>query len=78
MSHAMTEGSGGILHLVAPLINMTKAQVVRVGLELNAPYQLTWSCYEGDYKPCGACGTCIDRAAAFAANEVADPALKGI
>ena len=53
-----------------------EAEVVKMGLELNAPYELTWSCYEGKDVPCGKCGTCIDRAAAFAANGVSDPAIK--
>jgi len=47
-----------------------------IGLELGVPYELTWSCYEGGEKPCGKCGTCIDRAAAFQANHVEDPALR--
>ncbi|MCR4743809.1 MAG: 7-cyano-7-deazaguanine synthase, partial [Lachnospiraceae bacterium] len=51
-------------------------EVVKIGLELGVPYELTWSCYEGGDEPCGKCGTCIDRAAAFAANGVEDPALK--
>ena len=55
---------------------MSKAVVVRIGLELKVPYELTWSCYEGGEKPCGKCGTCIDRAAAFQANNVEDPALR--
>jgi len=42
------------------------------------PYELTWSCYEGGDKPCGVCGTCRDRAAAFAANGVEDPALRKV
>ena len=42
---------------------------------MNVPYELTWSCYEGGEKPCGKCGTCIDRAAAFEKNGVKDPAL---
>ena len=75
MNNVMQEGSGGKVRLVAPFIDMTKAEVVRAGLLLNAPYQLTWSCYEGGEEPCGKCGTCIDRAKAFAANGVEDPAL---
>ena len=56
--------------------NMNKADIVRIGLELGVPYELTWSCYEGGEEPCGKCGTCIDRAAAFAANGVKDPAIR--
>jgi len=54
---------------------MNKAEVVKTGLELSAPYKYTWSCYEGGETPCGNCGTCIDRANAFKANGVKDPAL---
>ena len=75
MDNAIYEGSGQLCHLHAPLLNLNKAGVVKKGLELHAPYSLTWSCYEGGEKPCGTCGTCRDRAAAFAANGVPDPAL---
>ena len=68
-------GSGKQLRIEAPFVGKTKADVVAEGLRLHAPYHLTWSCYEGGEKPCGCCGTCRDRAAAFAANGVADPAL---
>lgn len=73
MDSAIFEGSGRRLHLRAPLIVMTKAEVVRRGLELGAPYELTWSCYEGGDEPCHGCGTCIDRENAFRANGVEDP-----
>ncbi|MCQ2500130.1 MAG: 7-cyano-7-deazaguanine synthase QueC [Lachnospiraceae bacterium] len=76
MNEAIWEGSGHQLRVEAPFVNVTKAEVVRMGLELQVPYELTWSCYEGSEKPCGRCGTCIDRAAAFQANHVADPALR--
>lgn len=76
MATAIYEGSGRQLKVVAPFIDKTKAQVVKIGLDLNVPYQYTWSCYEGGDKPCGVCGTCIDRAKAFALNGVKDPALQ--
>ena len=75
MNEAIWEGSGRQLRIEAPFVNMNKADIVRIGLDLGVPYELTWSCYEGGEKPCGKCGTCIDRAAAFAANRVEDPAL---
>lgn len=75
MNEAIWEGSGHQVRVEAPFVNHTKAEVVKKGLELKAPYELTWSCYEGHDKPCGVCGTCRDRAAAFAANGVSDPAL---
>ena len=68
MNKAIYEGSGRQLHIEAPFVTLTKADIVKKGLELKVPYELTWSCYEGGDKPCGVCGTCIDRAKAFAAN----------
>ena len=76
MELAISLGTYGKVHLKAPLVNLNKAGVVKMGLDLGTPYELTWSCYNGGDKPCGKCGTCIDRAAAFAANGVEDPALK--
>ena len=77
INRAIYLGSGEELRVVAPFIGMNKAQVVAEGLKLNVPYELTWSCYEGGDKPCGVCGTCRDRMAAFRANGMDDPALKG-
>ncbi len=76
MNTAVYEGSGKQLKIEAPFVKLTKADVVKIGLELKVPYELTWSCYEGSEKPCGKCGTCIDRAKAFEANGVSDPALR--
>ena len=75
MNTAIYEGSGHQVKIEAPFVNMNKADVVAKGIELNVPYELTWSCYEGGTTPCGTCGTCIDRAKAFEANGVKDPAL---
>jgi 7-cyano-7-deazaguanine synthase len=74
MAAAVWEGSGRQIRLEAPFLAMNKAAVVEIGLRLRVPYELTWSCYEGGAEPCGQCGTCRDRAAAFAANRVSDPA----
>ena len=78
MCKAVVEGTGGHVTLEAPLVEKNKAEVVRLGLSLGAPYELTWSCYEGGAEPCGECGTCIDRAKAFAENGAEDPALKEV
>lgn len=75
MNRAIVEGTGGELVLEAPFVALAKADIVREGLALGVPYELTWSCYEGGEVPCGVCATCLDRAAAFAANGVEDPAL---
>ena len=72
MGDAIYIGSGNQLKIEAPFVKMSKADVVATGLKLKVPYELTWSCYEGGDKPCGVCGTCIDRKAAFAANGIVE------
>ena len=76
MNNAIMEGTGGELHMEAPFVEWSKADIVKKGLELNVPYELTWSCYEGGDKPCGVCATCIDRKRAFELNGSVDPLLK--
>ena len=76
MNLAINLGSGGQLEIIAPFVNLTKADVVKKGLELGVPYEMTWSCYEGGDKLCGKCGTCRDRIKAFEANGVTDPLMK--
>ena len=76
MNIAVGIGTYGNLKICAPFLGKTKADIVKIGLELGVPYEFTWSCYERGEIPCGVCATCRDRAAAFAANNVEDPALK--
>ena len=76
MNQAIYEGSGHQLQIKAPFVKMTKAEVVKIGLELKVPYELTWSCYEGNERPCGTCGTCRDRQTAFLKNGIIDPLLE--
>lgn len=76
MNTAIVIGTYGKVRVVAPLVNLNKAGVVKLGLSIGVPYKYTWSCYAGGDKPCGHCGTCIDRAKAFEANGIADPAME--
>ena len=73
---AIKIGTYGKTKVVAPFLNKTKADVVKIGTDLNVPYEITWSCYERGDKPCGKCATCLDRAKAFSLNGLSDPALK--
>ena len=73
MKNAILEGSDNKIELIAPFIDKTKADIVKIGYELKVPYELTWSCYIGHEKPCGKCGTCIDRKKAFELNNLKDP-----
>jgi 7-cyano-7-deazaguanine synthase len=66
---------GSPVDVITPLIDMSKAQIVRRGVELGAPLELTWSCYRGFDKPCGDCDSCVLRAKGFAEADLVDPAL---
>jgi 7-cyano-7-deazaguanine synthase len=63
----------GTIEIVTPLIAMRKAEIVRLGLELNAPFDLTWSCYKREDHACGICDSCVLRLRAFEAAGVHDP-----
>jgi len=66
---------GDPIAIRTPLIECTKEQIVRLGVEHDAPLQLTWSCYRGGLRPCGTCDACDLRARGFAAAGIDDPAL---
>ena len=61
-----------------PIIDLSKAEIVTLGLQLGAPIEYTWSCYEGGNIPCGTCDSCILRAKGFAGAGVPDPLLERI
>ena len=61
------------LDLVTPLISLGKAEIVRRGMELGAPLELSWSCYEREDQACGLCESCRLRLAAFREVGVPDP-----
>jgi 7-cyano-7-deazaguanine synthase len=62
----------GRIEIVTPLIAMRKAEIVRLGLELNAPFDLTWSCYSREDQACGVCDSCALRLRAFEAAGTKD------
>lgn len=63
----------GRIEIVTPLIAMRKNDIVRLGLELGAPLDLTWSCYSREDQACGVCDSCALRLRAFEAAGVVDP-----
>ncbi|HEX7289364.1 MAG TPA: 7-cyano-7-deazaguanine synthase QueC [Candidatus Angelobacter sp.] len=63
----------GKIEIVTPLIHLRKAEIVRLGLELRAPFDLTWSCYSRQDRACGICESCILRLQAFAGAGAGDP-----
>lgn len=62
----------------SPLISMNKSEIVKRGLEIDAPLELSWSCYEGTEKPCGTCESCLRRKRAFEIIGAKDPLLERI
>jgi len=61
------------IEIITPLIDMTKAQIVKRGVEIGAPLQLTWSCYKSEDIACGECDSCALRLRGFAQAGVEDP-----
>ena len=55
----------GTIRIVTPLIAIRKHEIVRLGLELGAPLDLTWSCYSREDQACGVCDSCVLRLRAF-------------
>jgi len=81
MTGVLFEGSklgaqyGEPINIQTPIIHRTKAEIVKLARELNAPLEYTWSCYEGEDVPCGKCDSCILRAKGFAEAGCEDPLI---
>ena len=63
----------GKIEIVTPLIGLRKHEIVRLGLELGAPFDLTWSCYSREDRACGVCDSCVLRLRAFERAGAKDP-----
>lgn len=70
---ATTLGYG--INLLFPFADRTKAEIAALGSTLDAPLDMTWSCYNGGAIHCGRCGTCVERAEAFHLAQVPDPTM---
>jgi len=75
MKVAAREGTYNKIHLISPFCQITKANIVEIGIELNVPFEKTWSCYKGKKFHCGVCGTCVERIEAFELAKIADPTI---
>lgn len=73
MSAAMQNGTYEGVSVFAPYTNITKSDIARHGAEIGVDYRKTWSCYRGQEKHCGKCGTCTERKEAFKEAGVEDP-----
>lgn len=73
MSDAMKRGSYLGITIFAPYTNISKSEICKHGLRLGVDYSKTWSCYKGEEKHCGCCGTCRERHEAFCDAGVEDP-----
>ena len=63
------------IYIETPLISMSKAEIVRMAMDLQAPLGYTWSCYKGGETPCGECDSCILRAKGFTEVGYLDPLI---
>ncbi len=64
---------GKRIKIHAPLINLKKSEIIRLGLKLGVPFEYTWSCYKGERYPCGECDSCIIRKKGFKEAGFEDP-----
>ncbi|MBU0467554.1 MAG: 7-cyano-7-deazaguanine synthase QueC [Candidatus Omnitrophica bacterium] len=77
LKKGMKQGvEGNSVKIFTPLLNKTKAQIIKMGVKLKVPYHMTWSCYVGASRPCGECDSCILRQKGFDSAGVVDPVIK--
>lgn len=65
------------IEIKTPLIHKTKTQIIKLGFRLGVPFELTWSCYRGQKKPCGECDSCYFRTEGFRGAGIEDPLRAG-
>ena len=73
INRAIYIGSGKKVKVKAPLVNLSKRDIIAVGKKLKVPFEYTWTCYESGEKPCLKCTACRDRVKGFKENNMIDP-----
>ena len=63
----------GSIRVETPLIKLRKSEIVRLGVEVGAPFHVSWSCYSSDAEACGVCDSCVLRLRAFEDAGLQDP-----
>jgi 7-cyano-7-deazaguanine synthase len=61
------------INIITPLLNLSKAQIIKKGLDMNVPFENTWSCYKGEKRACGKCDSCLLRLKGFKESNAKDP-----
>ncbi len=61
------------IKIETPIINLSKKEIIKLGMELKAPIELTWSCYSSDEEACGVCDSCALRLRGFQSLSIVDP-----
>lgn len=75
LENALKSGNDSDCGIWAPYVMRSKADICKLGVELNVPFQMTWSCYKGGDFHCGVCGTCVERREAFQLTGTVDPTI---
>lgn len=73
MRRAIELGTDERIELIAPFLHKKKSDVIKQGIELKAPFELTRTCYKEQELACGKCGSCVERLEAFSINGIKDP-----
>lgn len=72
MDLAIYSGTGQKVSICSPLVDMSKKDIIKLGIKLKVPFELTWTCYEDGEKACGKCTACMDRLKGFKENDLED------
>jgi 7-cyano-7-deazaguanine synthase len=73
IARSISASTEGTVRVETPFLEWNKTEICKLGLLIKVPYHLTYTCYKGNQKSCGKCGSCTERLEAFKTNKVSDP-----